>query len=328
MHKYAFIVNPASADGTTGTEWPLHKLEIEKYFKSGLLENESSVMEVFLTEAPFHAVELTKKALESGFDTIVAVGGDGTMNEVANGFFNDDLTLINPDARLAVLSMGTGCDFIKTLGLKKGIESFIEALKRNEEKIIDVGWLTASHSKICGRKKRVFLNIADSGMGAETTDRVNKKSKHLKGFLSFLIGALGTMLVYRDRLAEVQIDGVVVANEKINSVIVANGKYFGGGMKVSPNSILDDGLLDIVIIKRMIKPILFKSFFAIYSGKHINNPKCSFYKGKNVKVVVGYELFFKKVQFKNDMYTELDGEQVGYSDAEFGIIPNCLKIIY
>ncbi len=318
MHKYAFIVNPASADGTTGKNWPLHEIELRKHFDN---------MEVFLTKEPFHASELTKAAIANGFDTIVSVGGDGTMNEVANGFFNEELSLINEKVRLAVFSLGTGCDFIKTIGQKKGVESFIENLKKNETKIIDVGWVANTDSEISYKKKRIFLNIGDCGMGAQTTESVNKKSKHLKGFLSFLIGALSTMLVYKDLPVEVIIDDVVVANEKINSVIVANGKYFGGGMMISPNSVINDGEFDVVVIKHMIKPVLFKSFFSIYSGKHLNNPKCSFYKGKNIKVNVGLTLIRKKFWFRHDMLTELDGEQVGTTPSEFGILPNCLKII-
>lgn len=323
LRKYMFIVNPVSANGTTKEKWNEYRDQLEAVFGK---------FDFKLTTEPRHATKLTRDALLAGYDTIISVGGDGTMNEVANGFFEHDGTQVNPDARLAVFSLGTGCDYIKTLEHKKGIEDVIAVLKRDKEKVIDGCWVIttdataekstidatiASGGKSTAGEKRFYLNIGDSGLGGATTLRVNQKSKVLKGFLSFLIGALYTLFTYQDKKAKVTLDGKVIAEGLINSVIVANGKYFGGGMRVAPDAIMDDGLLDIVIIHHMSRLMLFKSFPSIYSGNHIKNRYCSFHKGKHVTVET----------FGDDMLTEIDGEQVGTTSAEFGIIPNSIKVL-
>ena len=304
LKKYMFIVNPASSNGTTGKKWPEHK----KQFEEALGE-----ISYEMTNAPRHATKLVRTALQEGYQIIVSVGGDGTMNEVLNGFLNDQGEQINPNAHLTVFSLGTGCDFIKTLEQKKGIEEVIAVLKREKEKIIDVGWLIATETD---KQKRYYLNIADSGLGGATTSRVNKKTKILKGFLSFFLASIHSLYIYKDKKAIVVLDGKTVATGLINSVIVANGKYFGGGMKIAPDALLDDGLLDVIVIHHMSKPLLFKSFLSIYKGNHINNPYCSFYKGRHVIIKAG----------ENKMLTELDGEQVGTIPAEFGILPCAIRI--
>jgi len=302
-----FIVNPASANGNTKEKWKDYVPHIEKAL--GKIDYE-------MTEAPKHAIELTRKALKNGYKTIIAVGGDGTMNEVANGFFHQDGTPVSADARLAVFSQGTGCDYIKTLKHKKGLEDVLEVLLRNEEKTLDSGWVIASATE---KKPRFFLNIADSGIGGATSLRVNENSKVLKGFVSFLISALYTLLTYKDKKAKVYLDGKLIADGLINSVIVANGKYFGGGMKVAPEASMNDGILDVVIFHHMSRVVLLKSFPAIYNGDHIKNPHCSFHRGKRVVV--------ETQGFENGMITELDGEQVGFTSAEFGIIPASIKVL-
>lgn len=304
LKKYMFIVNPVSSNGSTGNKWP----ELKKQFEDALGE-----ISYELTKAPMHATELVRKALEDGYQIIVSVGGDGTMNEVLNGFFNDEGEPINSKAYLTVFSLGTGCDFIKTLEQKKGIEHVIAVLKREKEKIIDVGWLIASETD---NRKRYYLNIADSGLGGATTFRVNKKTKILKGFLSFLLASVHSLFTYVDKSVTVELDGELVASGLINSVIVANGKYFGGGMKIAPDAVLDDGLLDLIIIHHMHKPMLFKSFLSIYKGNHIKNPYCTFYKGRHVIIKASGD----------EMLTELDGEQAGTTPAEFGISPSSIKI--
>lgn len=307
MSKYMFIVNPASANGNTKEKWREYLPQIEKALGK---------IDYKMTEAPKHAIELTRKALADGFKTIIAVGGDGTMNEVANGFFNHDGTPVSTDARLAVFSQGTGCDYIKTLEHQKGLEDVLEVLLRNEEKVLDSGWVIASDTE---KERRFFLNIADSGIGGATSLRVNQNSKVLKGFISFMISALFTLLTYKDKKAKVYLDGELIVDGLINSVIVANGRYFGGGMKVAPEALMDDGILDVVIFHHMTRPVLLKSFPAIYKGDHIKNPHCSFHRGKHIMV--------ETQGVENDMITELDGEQIGFTSAEFGIIPAGIKVL-
>lgn len=299
------IVNPASANKATAREWPAYKKA---------LSDAGFEFEAVMTEYPGHASELSRQALKMGYKTIVSVGGDGTMNEVANGFFEKG-SLIDGNSRLVVFSRGTGCDFIKTLGINKGIEDFLAILQRNRERQIDVGRLSFFDAE--GNKSvRYFLNVADIGIGAETADRVNKHSKRFSGFLSFMLGTISTVFMYENKNFEVIIDDKIILNEIISSVVVANGKYFGGGMMVAPDAMPDDGVFDIIILGNLSKPDIIKSFPLIYKGKHMSHPKLKYYRGSRVKVTSSGRGLI-----------EVDGEIPGRADAMFELIPKAMKIL-
>ncbi len=303
--KVFCVVNPVSAGKKTLGEWPI--------FEKQLVELGYSFDWTF-TEYPEHATLITREKLKQGYDLIVSVGGDGTMNEVVNGFFEAG-EAINKDACLAVFSRGTGCDFIRTIGITKGFEDFAELLKRRRINTLDVG--RVSYTKESGQTaSKLFLNISDVGLGGETTLRVNKTKKHLKGFLAFLIGAMLTILKYRNKRMRLEIDGKVIKDENINSIIVANAKYFGGGMLISPESVPNDGLLDIIVLGSMNTFELIRDFHLIYKGEHLTHPKVSHYRGQKIKVTSEpYGLL------------EIDGEQPGITPAEFEIIPQAIHVL-
>jgi len=305
MDKIYIVVNPVSANKTTAKEWPGY----EKALSDAGFE-----FEAVLTEYPGHAAELTRKAIKLGFKTIMSVGGDGTMNEVVNGFFEND-RLIDENSRLVVFSRGTGCDFVRSLGINRNIEDLLAILKRNREKQIDVGRLSLVRTE-GNMPARYFLNVADTGIGAETANRVNMHSKRLSGFLSFMLGTLSTVVLYKNQNFEVVIDDKIHLNGIMNSVIVANGKFFGGGMMVAPDAVLDDGVFDIIILGNLSKYDIIKSFPLIYKGKHMNHPKLKYYRGSKVKVTSGGKGLI-----------EADGEIPGRADAVFELMPKALKIL-
>ena len=305
MEKMFIIVNPVSSNKVTAKEWP----QFEKVLLDSGYEFEAA-----LTERPGHATELTRQALNAGYKTIMSVGGDGTMNEVVNGFFEGG-KLMYEDSRLVVFSRGTGCDFIKTLGIKKGIEELLLTLERNETRKIDVGRVDFIDT-VGKTVTRYFMNVADIGLGAETANRVNKHSKLLKGFLSFMLGAVCTIILYKNKNFEVVIDDKTILKARMNSVIIANGKYFGGGMKVAPEALVDDGVFDIITLGDLSKLELIKSFPLIYDGKHLSHPKVKMYRGSKVKV-----------RSNGEGLIEVDGEIPGSDDAEFELLPKVLNIL-
>lgn len=300
------VVNPVSANNTTEKEWPQF---------SRILAEKGYEFETAFTEYSGHATELCRQALKAGYRTIMSVGGDGTMNEVANGFFEDDVP-VSENARLVVFSRGTGCDFIKALGISKGIECLLDILEGNNERAIDVGCVRFTDDDNNKLSTRYFLNVADIGIGAETANRVNRHSKRLKGFLSFMLGAVTTIILYKNKDFEIVIDDDRVIKERLNSVIIANGRYFGGGMHVAPDAKLDDGVFDIVVFGDLSKPDLMKSFPLIYKGKHMSHPKLSFFRGSRIKVKSGGKGLI-----------EVDGEIPGSDDAEFTILPKAIKLL-
>lgn len=299
------IVNPVSAAKSTGRLWP----NVYKKF----IDNEISIDYIY-TQYPQHATELSRKAILDGYKTILAVGGDGTLNEVVNGFFQNE-KLLSKEVSLALLSMGTGSDFIKTLGLSKKPEDIISILKHGTQKKCNVGICKfIKHDGSIGEK--YFMNVADVGLGGDTAYRVNKASKLLKGFLSFLIGTLVSILFYKNKVFEINIDHSIIIKEKLNSVFVCNGKYIGGGMKIAPDAQIDDNLFNVYILGNLSKIELFYNFPLIYKGEHIKNPKIKQYKVKHIKVSCNENAFI-----------EIDGEQPGKAQAEFFMLEDYINIL-
>lgn len=305
MNKKVFaVVNPVSANGSTGKEWP----NFEKVIRQSGVD-----IDYKYTEYPMHAKSLAQEALKAGFEIILSVGGDGTMNEVLNGFFYEG-ELINENASLAIFSRGTGCDTIRTLGIGKDVHSIIEVLKNEKSMSIDVG--LAEFVEYGGSKtQRYFLNVSDVGIGGETTYRVNNNSKALKGFLSFLVGAFATMISYKNKDFEITIDDITI-NERLNSIIVANGKFFGGGMKIAPMADMNDGYFDIIVIGNISKFDFIINFPKIYKGEHMSHPKLRHYKGRKIRV-----------NARQKALIEVDGEQPGVIEAKFDILPNKIKVL-
>ena len=299
------IVNPLSANGVTAKEWPGIQKEIEKA---------NIFIDVEYTKYPTHATEIARKALKSCYDIILSVGGDGTINEILNGFFENNY-IIRDNAYLGVLSKGTGCDFSRTLNLGDRANDIIKILTNINSIECDVG--KGKFVNYDGKvTERYFLNISDVGIGAETTFRVNRNSKILKGFLSFLLGAVFTILTFKNKNLQITIDEDIKINGKKSCVVVANGKYFGGGMLVAPNAELDDGLFDVVILGDFTKLEFLANFPKIYKGTHLEHLKVDCYRGRKVRISSSERVLI-----------EFDGEQPGIIDAEFEIIPKAIKVL-
>ena len=299
-----FIVNPASANGSTGKLWDTLEQAIG---------NEIGKVDASFTTAANHATGLAREALDDGFEMIVAVGGDGTVNEVVNGFF-DSGAPVNPDAVLGVISRGTGSDFIKTMNLPREIEEAARVLKGRAVKRCDAGRFT---SRGPGGKEmeRYFINIADFGVGGEAVERVNNTSKAFGGFLSFLYGTLKTLWVYKGKKVKFRIDDDSEIEQAINTVVIANGQYFGGGMQIAPEAIADDGLFDIVILDDLSFVESLLNIPKLYKGTHINDPKVTCYRGKTLVA-----------ESDEDVLIDVEGEHGGMLPAKFEIIPSSINV--
>lgn len=303
--RMAVVVNPASANGTTAGVWP--------QLATGLREA-GFEFQAYLTSGPGDATALCRRALENGATTIVSVGGDGTINEVVNGFFLEDRAL-NPEARLGVISRGTGCDFIRTMGIPKPGDEAIRRLAQGRTRVLDVG--RARHIDNAGNPAvRYFLNIAELGMGAETVRRVNNTSKAMGGFLSFLYGVLVTIATYRNRPVTISVDGGPSEEHTINDIVIANGRFFGGGMEIAPQALPDDGLFDVVILGDLARLELFLNLPRVYRGTHLSHPKISFRRARTVTV-----------RSLEPVLLEVDGEQPGRAEAEITVLPGAIRVI-
>ena len=300
-----FIVNPVSGNGRTGRHWR----SFEALFRRQLGRD----FEVRFTARPWHAAELTKDAVVNGARTIVSVGGDGTLNEVTNGLLDGTGRLWNPDACLAVLSVGTGSDFVKTLGESGKTEGLIARLKEGRLRTIDAG--LCEYSQAGAPRSRYFLNIAEVGSGGAVVDRVNRTTKILGGKMSFLIAILRTLPKYRNTRIAYEADGGPRTEAVMNDLVVANGRFFGGGLQPAPHADLEDGLFDVVIIGDIDFKTTRKNLARLREGKHLDLPYVTSFRAKELQVHAADEMI------------DLDGEYVGQRATRFRVLPKAIRLL-
>ena len=301
--KTFIIANPASANGRVRRDW-------DRIY-SQIRENYEGAFDVEMTERPGHATELCQGAVKAGYELVVALGGDGTINEAVNGLFRGPEAL-NEDAVLGFLPLGTGNDLAKTLGVPEEFPMAVQALNKGGDRRVDVGKVTAPGPE-GPPKARYFLNIADFGSGGAIAERVNRTTKVLGPRLSFLWGIVSTMISYKNPAITFTIDGDREQEAIINEFIIANGRYFGGGLKPAPDAQMDDGLFDIVTLGDIgfIESLL--NLPRLKRGTHLTHPKTGFRRGKKVTA-----------RANKSVLVEADGEVVGYLPATFEILPQAL----
>jgi diacylglycerol kinase (ATP) len=309
LNNLLFIINPKAANGVTEKRW--YK-EIEP-----LLAVKQMKYDHVFTQWPNHGTDLAREAIKNGEEYIVAIGGDGTFSEVANGFF-ENLKLINPECVFGVIPSGTGSDFIKTAEIPKLITDAVNILEKGVIQKQDVG--IAHYTNFEGNSdSRFFINVADTGLGGDVVDRVNRTTKRLGGKMSFLIGSIRGIMHHHKSQTRIILDAddSKAYDFNANMTCICIGKYFGGGMMISPNSISTDGLFNIVTIQDASRWRLLRNIGKIYDGSHLSMPE------------VKEHPLCKKVKISSEepVFLDLDGEQVARSENyEFEIIPNCLPV--
>jgi len=300
--KTVFVVNPASGNRSTGKRWD----ELSSRIRGLGVEHQA-----LMTHTRGDATGLAARAILEGADTVVAVGGDGTINEVANGFF---VGADAPAAALGVLPMGTGGDFCRTVGIPREFEAAIHAIRARNLRTIDAG-----HIQMKGLDgsplTRHFVNIADAGIGGVVVERVNRTTKLLGGRVSFQYAAMLTLLTYKP--ARVVVDSAQGRFEgAAQNVVVANGQYFGGSMHVAPGAIPDDALFDVVVFGDVARFEALRSINDIYSAKHMQNPK-----------VTSWRTAELHVSSDERVLIEADGEICGTLPATFKVMPNAIDLV-
>ncbi|MBO9541227.1 diacylglycerol kinase family lipid kinase [bacterium] len=299
-----FVVNPRAAHGRTASRWARLEASLLRLGLSG---------EVRFTEGPGHARHLTAQALSEGARRVVAVGGDGTIHEVMNGFF-DDRQPRSPEATLGILPTGTGGDLIRTLGIPRDPLKAAEHLLSGRQSLFDVG-----RAEFVGadghRTVRHFVNIAEAGLGGAAVDRINRGSKVLGGFLTFLAGTLHAFATYQPGVMSIAFDDEAPLEGRAWNVVVGNGRYFGGGMHILPEARMDDGLFDVMVVGDVSRAALFRNVAAIYRGTHLSEPGVAFRRAREVRVRCARPLLL-----------DLDGEAPGTTDAHFSIMPQVLRL--
>ncbi len=302
--KTFFVVNPRSANGATGKRWGELAATIARTLSDFGVE---------FTRAPMDAVGITRNALRAGYECVVAVGGDGTINEVTNGFFDGDRA-INPEAALGVLPRGTGGDFRKTFDWDTDFETAVRRLKTPDTRPFDVGRLEyRGHDG--APAVRYFANICSFGASGQVVDGVNHTSKALGGKVTFMWASLRALTGWRDQAVKLSVDGGAPETVQVTTLAVANGKYFGGGMKVAPAADVSDGLFDVTIWSGYgLSDFVLKSA-GVYSGAHIG--------WKGTRTLRCRELV---AETDERVLIDCDGEQPGRLPCSMRLLPSAIRL--
>jgi len=300
-----FIVNPASANGRMRRRWKTY----ERTFRREL----GTTFAVRTTDHPGHAIDMTRTALGEGATTIVSVGGDGTLNEVVNGYLRHREDARNTDARLAVFSVGTGADFVKTLAMPQTPAALARIIRDREARKIDAGLCEFLDGGI--RRMRYFVNVAEFGSGGAVVDRVNRSTKILGGRLSFVIAILRTLPRYRNTRVVYEANGDPPKEVVVNDFVVANGRYFGAGLMPAPAADLADGLFDVVIFGDIDFKTARRNLPALRRGEHVSLKEVTTFRCRELAIRSAEEMI------------DLDGEFVGRHPLRFAVVPNALSIL-
>lgn len=312
------IVNPRARGGYVGHKWP----RILPELRSAL-----GPLEARFTESSGDATRLCREALAQGAGLVLALGGDGTASQVVAGFFPErpevsgDPTqpALNqaPKASFGFLPCGTGGDLRRTFDTPTDLARAAAAVMKAQPRPIDVGQLDYTH--LDGRPGRgYFINIASCGIGGVIDDLVNRSGKWLGGSATFFAASVKASLRYRNQRVRIQIDDDPAREERIYSLAVANGRYFGGGMKAAPDAQVDDGLFDVLTMGDLTfaQALLLGGY--IYRGTHLSRPKISMTRARRVAVT--------PVDSNEPVLLDVDGETPGRLPATFTNLPRALSL--
>ena len=305
------VVNPKSQGGRLGKQWPELAETLRRAF----------AFEDVATTAPGDATRLAREALRGGAERVVAVGGDGTINEVVNGFFDERGEPIARDAAFALIPFGTGGDFRRTMGIPLDAARAAAVIAADRRARIDVGRLTytrdgaADHGAL-----RMFANITSFGVSGVVDRLVNESGKRL-GRLSFALATLRATWSYTNQRVEMIFDDDAASrvDATINTVAVANGRYFGGAMMVAPDAQVDDGLFDVIALGDFGFGDLVKSGRRIYKGTHLAMDKVTARRARTVDA--------RPLDASAVVELDVDGECLGRLPARFELLPGALSMI-
>ncbi|HSD78661.1 MAG TPA: diacylglycerol kinase family protein [Solirubrobacteraceae bacterium] len=296
MKRSVFLVNPAAENGAVGRRWP------ELAHRAAALGLRGDAL---LSEGPGQLARLAREAADEA-DLLVAVGGDGTVNEVANG-------IAGLEVELAVVARGTGWDFVRTYGIPRKLEDAVEVALNGRTRTIDLG-RARYHGWDGEERESLFANIASAGMSGAIAKRTNETSKALGGKISYFWATIAVFSRWRNGEVTVRVDGEEHSG-RMHDVVVANGRYFGGGMMICPEAEPDDGRFDVLLIGDLTKRDLLLTLPKTYRGTHLPHPKATVLRGARVEV-----------ETPEPLPVELDGEQPGTTPVSFEVEPLALRL--
>lgn len=306
-HRVRVLLNPKAGAGAS-----LRRLNIIRETLRAL----SFQHDIIETAGPGDATRLARQAADEGVDVLAVVGGDGTLNEVAQAYVDAQGNPLAGPA-VCVVPAGTGGDYKRMLGLGAELDVALRKLKTGTPTPMDLGLL-----RIIGDDgtptTKAFINITSFGMGGVTDKLVNEAPKWMGGRASFYIGSLRALAQYKNTPVRVLVDGELLCEEPIFNVAIANGRYFGGGMKVAPDADPSDGQFDVVAIGNISTPTALSLTGRIYTGTHTAM--------KNVYTARGRRVVAELIEPWSEVLIDMDGETPGKLPLEATVLPSAIRI--
>jgi len=296
------IVNPAAGRGGAAKSWETVRAHL------------SQPVRTLETNRRGHATELTASAIREGAKAIVAVGGDGTINEVVNGFFDRE-KLLSESVVLGIFPYGTGSDLQRTLQLPAEPGAAARLIEDRRSRPIDL--LKVQYTKPDGaRTCRYSINVSSFGMGGVVASHVSRSGKVFGGKISFLAATLRAAMTFKGSTVRLSIDNAPETRLVVTNIAAGNGRYHGGGMLACPRAEIDDGFFDVTLVSFMKLPELVRSLPLLYNGAIYSHPKVGFYRARSLRA-------------ESDLPTllEIDGESLGSLPIEIHIAPSAIRVL-
>lgn len=303
--QWLVIVNPNAGSRKGEKDW--HKI-------SHLLKDAGIKFREVFTKHKEHATAIVSETIKTGTRRFIVVGGDGTLNEVINGIFNQD-NVPTTQFLVAMIPVGTGNDWCRMFGIPFNYSEAVNTIKTHNTFLQDIGLV--SYVNTNKNTRRYFINVAGMGYDAVVAAKTNHdKEMGRGGVLIYLKNLFTSLLFYKHTQINLQIDNAPALSHKTFSISIGICKYNGGGMKQLPHAIPDDGIFNITLIKKLGKFTVLKQVKNLYDGSFINHPKVKTFTGSHIKI-----------SSTPPIQLEADGESLGHSPFGFSILPKSLHVI-
>lgn len=294
------IVNPIAGRGSTG----------KKYSRIQELLNSTGLsIDQELAQGRGHAKEIAQRAASDGYELVVAVGGDGTLNEVANGLLSSGKT----DISLGIVDTGTGSGFAHSLGIPHDYRQACLRLASPQRVDIDVGVIEYQDKGQVA--SRFFIGAASLGYEGEVVEFVSSRYKPSRGVIPYLIAMLDTAATYRNKSVHLQLNEEH-EDIRICNVIIANVGFLNRWMPVAAGADLNDGLFDVILVGDIGKWELVQIFLELYRGKRVTHPKVRVKRASKVAM-----------DSSERVLVQAEGELLGEVPANFRVLPSALRLV-
>ncbi|KAL4186522.1 hypothetical protein AMTRI_Chr09g34360 [Amborella trichopoda] len=311
--EFVFIVNPKGANGRAGKQWK----KILPYLKSHL--GEEYIIRESLTSGPSYAIDITREAIKEGADAVIAVGGDGTLHEVVNGFFWAGNPVLahnqggtHATTALGLIPLGTGSDFARSFGWKNDPYEAINRIVKGLKSRIDVGVITDKSNGA-----HYFINVADIHLSAKAGYYASMYKRF--GNLCYVIGALRAFMGHSNQDLKIKInDGDWEIFPQVTALCIGNAKFFGGGMMITPTADPHSGSLEAVILQNFKWYDFILKLHKLYRGTHLSEKNICLRSVRSIEV--------EEVVQSGGIYIQSDGEHLGCLPRKFRILPAAIEM--